>query len=132
MPKKKRRLPDLPAKGGRFSKPAFVPICLQFAARRKLQNQALTITNHSHPLTFTSEGRTYFVNPRAITYKLKAPANAEIHVVHTLMTPLVKDAECTEEAIGLRANYVGSVLERIMKDMEKHWTDNLDMEEPEP
>jgi hypothetical protein len=132
MPKKKRRLPDLPAKGGRFAKPAFASICLQFGARRKLQNQAATIMNHSRPLTLSSGGRTCFVNPHPITSKVKIPANAKIHVVHTLMTPLVRDTECTEEAIGRRANYVGSVLERIMKDMEKHWTDNLDMEEPEP
>lgn len=72
------------------------------------------------------------MNPRPITYKVNIPANAEIHVVHTLMTPLVSDAECTEEAIGRRANYVGPVLEHIKTDIEKHWAENLDVEEPEP
>jgi hypothetical protein len=72
------------------------------------------------------------VNPRTITPNAIIPASAVIHVVRPLMVPLVSDAECTEEAIGRRANYVGPVLEHIRTDIETHWANNLDVEEPEP
>ena len=70
------------------------------------------------------------MNPEPVTCKRKTPAKPETRALHTPMTPLVNDAECTEEAICRRASYVGPVLEHIKTDIEKHCEENLDLEEP--
>ena len=79
-------------------------------------------------LTFRPRGRTCLVNPLPFKPAVNPPAGTGSDIVHTLPLPLVSDAECNPEAIDLRANHVGPVLERIMADMEKNWRENSDLD----
>lgn len=79
-------------------------------------------------LTFCHRGRTCLVNPLTVKPAVNPPAGAGSYIVHTLPLPLVSDADCNPEAIDLRANHVGPVLEKIMADMEKNWLENSELD----
>jgi len=68
------------------------------------------------------------VNPLSIKPTVNPPAGAGSPALHALPPTLVSDAECNPEAIDLRANHVGPVLEKIMTDMEKNWLENSDLD----
>jgi len=66
------------------------------------------------------------VNALPVITPANTPAGADAHIVHTLSPDLVSDEECTMEAIDRRANHVGSVLDGIITDMEKHRLEGAD------
>jgi hypothetical protein len=57
------------------------------------------------------------------------PDAGDLTAIHSLLatTPMTQD-DLTIEAITVRANYVGPVLEDILHEMETHGDDNLDTE----
>jgi hypothetical protein len=96
---------------------------------RKLFDVSGAYIYRGQALTFCSCGRVSLVNPLVKNQSVDRVGSEKMSIVQILSEPeLLADDEWTAEAIDRRANYVGPVLEGIMRDMEAHWRQNRDVE----
>ena len=81
------------------------------------------------PLTFHGRDRVCLVKHAPTTYTWNSVGSEDASLSQAMAThPLAADEGWTMESIDRRANYVGPVLEGIMREMEEHWRRNHDVE----